>query len=359
MNWRLAIAFALTACRTTSAIESLDAAMPKLLAGANVPGAAVAIVDGDHVAVRSYGVADVESKTPVDNSTVFEAASLGKVVFAYAVMRLADRGLIDLDRPPQTYLPAPYIADSRIDRLTGRMVLMHRSGLPNWRAKDKDLQFIADPGTRWGYSGEGFVLLQKTIEALSHEPIESTMRREVLDPIGMTQTTYIWLPSYNARKAWGHTSEGKRWRRRKPEGASVAATLQTTASDLGKFVAALARNGSSEMFRAQSDVPETCAFCANRAADAKTSADIHWGLGVALLQRGDATYFWHWGDNGDFHAYIFGNRSSRRAVVVLTNGANGLKIAGDIARIAMDDPAAVQPLAWLGYVKSAAELNAP
>jgi CubicO group peptidase (beta-lactamase class C family) len=340
MRQRAAVLLALAlACRSTARTDALDAAVPKLLAGAHVPGAAVAVIDGSDVQVRTYGVADVESKAPVTPNTVFEAASIGKVVFAYAVMRLAGRGQIELDRPLQSYLAAPYIADPRAARITARMVLAHRTGLPNWRAKDKELALIAEPNERYGYSGEGFLFLQKAVEAITGEPIETTMRREVFEPLQMTQSTYIWLPSYDEQKAWGHNAEGKRWRRRKPEGANVAATLQTTAGDLAKFVIALSRTGS--MFVSQTDV-------------LPAAPDIHWGLGVGLLRRGDDSFFWHWGDNGDFHGYIFG--SGRHAVVILTNGANGLSIAENIARIAMgDEPAAQRPLAWLGYVKERSE----
>lgn len=316
-----------------------------LLADHHVPGAAVATIIEGRISTRNYGVADVESGAKVGDDTVFEAASIGKVVFAYAVLRLADQGRIDLDRPLQSDLPAPYIADPRAARITARMVLAHRTGLPNWRGSGKELELVRDPGSRFGYSGEGFLFLQKTVEAITGEPVETLMRREVFAPLGMSHSSYIWLPSYDAAKAWGHTDDGKRWRRRKPEGANVAATLHTTATDLAKFVSALmtgrglSKKMVAEMFRAQSSVPESFG-----SSSEKTAPDISWGLGIGLLQASGRRFFWHWGDNGDFKAYVFGDR--KRAVVVLTNGANGLKIAGELAGI----PQAARPLQWLGYI---------
>src|SRR5918998_1968102 len=72
--------------------------LPRLLELASVPGLALAVVDGKRVWRRGFGQAIEESGQPVSEETVFEAASLGKPVFAYAVLKLADAGIIDLDR---------------------------------------------------------------------------------------------------------------------------------------------------------------------------------------------------------------------------------------------------------------------
>jgi CubicO group peptidase (beta-lactamase class C family) len=355
----VAIVAVLVSCRTAGpgATADLDAVAAERLAAHHVPGAAVAIVVDRRVIVRSYGVADVDSGAKVNENTVFEAASIGKAVFAYAVLRLADEGLIDLDKPLQSYLSAPYIADPRGARITARMVLAHRTGLPNWRGNDQTLRLIRDPDSRFGYSGEGFLFLQTVIEAITHQPIDAVMRREVFEPLGMSQSSYVWLPSYDDAKAWGHTAEGKRWRRRKPQAANVAATLHTTAADLGAFAAALiggrglSPSAAAEYFRTQSAVPANFAGSSEQAPE--ESADVSWGLGIGLLRVAGRQFFWHWGDNGDFKAYLFGSRQRKLAIVVLTNGANGLAIAGELARVALRDPMfatpAVRPLQWLGY----------
>jgi CubicO group peptidase (beta-lactamase class C family) len=323
------------------------ASLPSLTES-HVPGVAVAVVEHGHVAVHNYGIADVETQRPVTGRTVFEAASIGKVVFAYAVLRLADEHHFDLDRPVQSYLAAPYGADPRMAKITARMVLTHRSGLPNWRGAGKELALTFEPGARFSYSGEGFLFLQKAVEAAAGEPVEAFMQRTVFRPLGMTHSSYIWLPEYDAEKAWGHDKNGARWRRRKPEGANVAATLHTTAGDLGRFVAALMRRHE---FTPQTPVSRDCSSCAAESPETPHE-HISWGLGVGLLRRGERTFFWHWGDDGDFKAYLFGEPRTQRAVVILTNGANGLAIAGDIAADALglrDASAAHEPLQWLGY----------
>jgi len=67
---------------------------------------------------------------------VFEAASLSKPVMAYAVLKLADAGKLDLDKPLSQYLDKPYIDnDERLNLITARRVLTHTTGFPNWRPR--------------------------------------------------------------------------------------------------------------------------------------------------------------------------------------------------------------------------------
>ena len=83
------------------------------------------------------------------------SASLSKPVFAYAALRLNERGVFDLDTPLAEYLPYERLIDeSRYRQITARMVMSHSTGLPNWGGDRLNLN--ADPGTAWGYSGEGF-----------------------------------------------------------------------------------------------------------------------------------------------------------------------------------------------------------
>ena len=120
-------------------------------------------------------------------ATIFEAASLSKPVFAYMVLRLADRGEFDLDRPLYEMLEYPRIAhDERYKRITARIVLSHGTGLPNWGGEKLTLRF--DPGTQYGYSGEGFVFLQKTVERVTGRSLDELARREVFEPLGMTRS---------------------------------------------------------------------------------------------------------------------------------------------------------------------------
>src|SRR4051812_22435041 len=138
-----------------------------LLDGHGVPGAVVGLVDAAGVARVVTAGSRGDGRGPVDDDTVFAAASLSKPVFASGVMSLVDIGALELDRPLADYVVEPYLADDeRAASITARMVLSHTTGFPNWR-DDGPLFLRWSPGTRWGYSGEGYAYLQQVVEQLA------------------------------------------------------------------------------------------------------------------------------------------------------------------------------------------------
>ncbi|HWN93506.1 MAG TPA: serine hydrolase domain-containing protein, partial [Methylomirabilota bacterium] len=102
----------------------------------HVPGLSIAVIKDARIAWRgAFGVKDVESREPVDRDTMFEAASMSKPVFAYVVMKLCEKGVVNLDTPLTRYTPERFVPDDpRLDLITARHVLSHTSGLPNWRS---------------------------------------------------------------------------------------------------------------------------------------------------------------------------------------------------------------------------------
>lgn len=108
-------------------------ALPGWMEASKTPGVALSLLTtGQPPRFACFGVQDLNSKRPVQPDTVFEAASLGKPLFAYAVLLLAQQGRLNLDHPLQAYLPESLIpGEERLERLTTRHVLSHSSGLPN------------------------------------------------------------------------------------------------------------------------------------------------------------------------------------------------------------------------------------
>ncbi len=152
--------------RSVTVSRPARAEITEMMRAARIPGLSLAeLRDGELVRVEVIGVADAASGEPVSEATLFEAASLSTPVFATIVLRLVERGEIDLDRPLVEYLVNERIDDPRGDRITARMVLSHRSGLPNWGGERLELAF--DPGTAFNYSGEGYVYLQRVVEDLT------------------------------------------------------------------------------------------------------------------------------------------------------------------------------------------------
>ncbi|HEX8906056.1 MAG TPA: serine hydrolase [Longimicrobiaceae bacterium] len=344
-------------------VRQLEAAVPRLLRDGEVPGLAMALVEGGRVVwTRGFGVRNATTGEPVTEQTVFEAASLSKPVVAYAVLRLVDQGRLDLDAPLARYLSAPYSrdleADSRLDQVTARRVLTHTSGLPNQRTRGQPLQLHFAPGARFSYSGEGFLYLQQAIERITGESLDVAVRRLVFAPIGMTSSAFVWQESYDTLKAYGHDQAGRVTGRRRSTAASAAASLETTAGDYARFLAAvlreegLAASTARDMLRPQVQVDAGCVVCLGRANGSRSST-LGWGLGWGLAPGpGGEPSIWHWGDNGDMKAFAMGLTDARRGVVLFTNGANGLSIAPEIVSLALgiSSPELATPgLTWAGY----------
>ena len=334
----------------------LERVIPQLMKDGDVPGLSVLVIrEGRVFWQRAFGVANADTKQPVTDSTVFEAASLSKPVFAYAVLKLVDSGKLDLDTPLVKYLPGSYDVegDERLNHITARHVLTHRTGFPNWRPHGGALKIHFTPGEKFSYSGEGFVYLQKTVERLAGLKADDFVKKMVFDPLGMTSSSYVWQERFKTLKAFGHNQAGNVTAQRQPKEANVAGSLNTTASDYAKFVIAvmngtgLKKETAKLMLTPQVKVDEACGNCIGRWSG-KNSPYISWGLGWGLQRTDEGDAFWHWGDsNNDVHAYIVAFEKQRLGVMVFTDSGNGHSIIPEIVREAIGGQ---QPaLAWIKY----------
>jgi CubicO group peptidase (beta-lactamase class C family) len=333
---------------TAETVQALEARIPQLMEAAEIPGLSVALLEGGEVVWSgAFGVAGTESGAPVHETTVFEAASLSKPVFAYAVLRLADRGEFDLDAPLWDLWEHERLThDERARRITARMVITHSSGLPNWGGTP--LEFNFDPGSGWGYSGEGFVFLQRAVEAHTGISIEEIAGREVFAPLGMTQSHYVWVPAYDTIAAQPHDELGYETEKRRPDDGNAAASLHTTARDYARFVAAiLSGEGLSPEMHAATLTPQVDLAGTDWGDDDEPKAHLFWGLGFGIQQGGRGTAFWHWGDNLTQRCYVVVYPDDGRGVVYFTNSENGLAIAEDLVGLVADDDH--WALRWLDY----------
>jgi CubicO group peptidase (beta-lactamase class C family) len=336
------------------AVTRLEQTIPHLMTEADIPGLSIAVIrDSKVIWTRGFGVTNSVTKARVIDDTVFEAASLTKPVFAYAVLKLVDDGKLDLDTPLVKYLPGRYDVgdDPRLDQLTARHVLSHTTGFPNWRPRgDKTLKIYFTPGDRFSYSGEGFVYLSKVVEQITGERQEIFIKRTVLDPLNMKSSDLVWRNDYESLKTFTHDWVGELSGRGKPDKPNAAASLQTTANDYAKFVIAMLKGTGLKpatarlMLTPQTSVTLAGAFNLN-APDAKRSPAVSWGLGWGLEKTQDGMAFWHWGDNGDTKAFVLAVPKQKTGLVMFANSANGLSIINEVVGSVMgnDHPA----LAWL------------
>ena len=117
--------------------SEVDDFMHERLAFFEIPGAQLSLIrKGEIIYSQNYGVKKMGTQDSVVSTTLFEAGSITKLVFAFAAMRIYERGLLDLDKPLHEYKEHPEIDDERYKTMTARHVLSHQSGMRNWPRKD-------------------------------------------------------------------------------------------------------------------------------------------------------------------------------------------------------------------------------
>jgi CubicO group peptidase (beta-lactamase class C family) len=336
--------------------------LPRLLELASVPGLGLGVVDSGHTWARGFGRAIEDPAQPASPETVFEAASLGKPLFAYAVLRLVDAKVLDLDRPLYDYLPIPDASSARMKRVTVRQVLSHTTGLPNWRQQPGPLEPAEEPGKKFSYSGEAYFYLQRVVEAVTAKPFSRVMREQVFDPFGMKQSSYVWVPEFESRMAAGYDGQENRldvlaaigrrtlaiaqqwgipltdWRYEEAAKAvtlvnpqwpilplymvpNAATSLLTTVSDFTKFLDRVVATGGRPGLELS---PETRR--AMTTPEVRLNSALSWGLGWGIQRDEHGEVLWHWGANNSFRNFVIADPANGRAVVVFTNSENGPRL---------------------------------
>jgi CubicO group peptidase (beta-lactamase class C family) len=319
--------------------SDLDAIIPRIpatLAVLKVPGMAIAAFGAGWFWKQNFGVRHATEGGAVMDRTVFEAASLSKPIAAYAVLKLAERGLIDLDATLDSYRETPYLAgDPHAGAITVRHVLSHRTGLPNWRG-DQPLASRWPSGSQWGYSGEGFVYLQQVAESIVHEPFADHLAERVITPLGLNDTSLTWMHRYESQCAHPHDAEGQPQEKRRPDQGNIAFTLHTTAGDFARFMREMLQPRRDPYHL---DAPLTEAMLSSQGAVTINGAEqefLSWGLGWGLLASGKDTIFWHWGDNGGFQCFAAGSKAEHSGIVIMTNGTPGMRAYATVLRALTD-----------------------
>lgn len=196
-----------------------------------------------------------------------QAASLGKLILGHLALAEVD----DLD--------APIDGD-----ITTRHVLSHTTGLPNWRGEGQPLLALRPPGQRWGYSGEGFLLLQRHLEARTGRSIDQLADEQLFGPLGMSDTTFD--PPEPGFHGW------------RP--------LLTTGSDFARFLAHVLAV-DDERWVSQVEIDD----------------ELAWGAGWGLERVDTRVNGWQWGlhDGKASPAsnFVIGCPSTGEGVVVLTD----------------------------------------
>ena len=200
-----------TSAPSKNIIKRLEEQIPELMEQSSIVGLSIALIEDAKVTWnRGFGFKNQESNELVTVDTIFEAGSLSKPVFSYAVLKLCETGALSLDTPLTSYLSEPYLPNEPLLELVStRHVLSHTTGFPNWCPEGELLKIHFMPGERFSYSGEGYVYLQKVIEHLTGQLLDEYLRSALLEPFGMYNSSYVWLDQYKHQASLGYATDGE------------------------------------------------------------------------------------------------------------------------------------------------------
>jgi CubicO group peptidase (beta-lactamase class C family) len=311
-------------------IERLEETLPDLMQQHHVPGVSFALIDDRRLVwSRGYGVRCAGSDERVQPDTVMEACSMSKPFFAYLLLKQVEQGDFSLDRPLVEYLGGDYLQDDpRHRKITGRMTLAHTSGLPNWRSggwrSGGPMSVAFEPGTGFRYSGEGFLMLQRAFERELQTDLDRFSRQQLIEPLGLRNTRYVWDDRLQAQASCGHDKTGQvKTSRRYYEQANAAYSLYTTAEDYAKFLVEIMREDRSAA-HSLSDATRTEMLAA---VSHREDQEADWGLGWGLRTVDGRRQVYHSGSNGTgFRCYSEFFPQTGDGLVIMTNAISGREL---------------------------------
>jgi CubicO group peptidase (beta-lactamase class C family) len=331
---------------TVTGRVSEPSVVQQLMKQFNVPGVSIAIINEFKiVATYAYGLADVEMGAPVTTETMFQAASISKPVAAMVSLKAVQDGRFSLDQDINTILKSWKLPEgpfTKERRVTPRSLMSHTSGtgdgfgFPGYaqRATLPSIPQILDgvqppsnlrpvrleraPLTGFKYSGGAVMIQQLALMDAVGKPFGDVAREWVLDPIGMTNSTFEQplAPHREKQAARAHNRMGARmgdpWHIY-PEQA--AAGLWTTPTDLAKFAieVQLSLLGKSNRVLSQTMVREMV-----------TPVGVGpFAVGFQISKEGEGWYFMHGGGNWGFGCDLIAHRVKGYGAVIMTNGDGG------------------------------------
>jgi CubicO group peptidase (beta-lactamase class C family) len=360
----LAAAALLTAC--ASAPSGLDQEARRLMARENVQGMALAVINhGQVVKVAAYGRRN--ATLPLQTDTIMYGASLTKAAFAYMVMQLVDEGRLNLDASVATLLARPLpeyrdiangyadlAGDDRWRALTPRILLNHGSGFANfrWLESDNRLRLHWAPGTRYGYSGEGFHLLQLILEQGLGLDVGKEMQTRVFDRFGMTRTSMTWRADFAANLADGYALDGRVTPHDQRSKVRAAGSMDTSIADQARLWAGIMRgDGLSARARAELVKPTLAITSASQFPTLSTAPGsgnaaigLAAALGVVTFTDSSGAAWFKGGHNDTTGNMVLCLESGQRCVVMLANDVRAEGIYPALARLVLGQTR--MPWAW-------------
>src|SRR5688572_543495 len=289
---------------------------------------------------KGYGWADVEEKRKVTTNTRFQAASISKSINSMGILKLVETGKLDPEADINNYLKSwkfPYDSLSNNKKISTNNLLSHTAGLdihgfPGYKrsaqlpsiqsildgkppANTKAVRSLFEPGKNFKYSGGGTTISQLILTDITKTNYAEWMEKNVLQPLGMTNSSYQQPPADTSVLATGYYGNGKPVTGKYhlyPEQA--AAGLWTTPTDLAKYIieCQLALEGKSKKVLSPAMMKKRLT----------PYIDSNAALGVFIETRDALTWFNHNGGNEAFLCTSYGSMKGGNGIVIMINGDN-------------------------------------
>lgn len=361
----LALFAGITSLSCRAQIAPLHARFDSVLAQHGVVGGGFAFVHGNAPAVEfSHGEARADGHIPIDSSTAYNWASITKTMTAIAILQLRDRGKLSLDDPAVQYLPElreVHDTFGAIDAITIRQLLSHSAGFRNatwpWDCDDPTdcgwqpfeptrwsqvaamlpyTHIAFKPGSRWSYSNLGYVFLGQIIERLSGDDFEVYIDKNILKPLGMTESYFDTAPYFLERHvSASYLHAGSRLT---PEPFNFDTGITTSNSGLKapipdmvkylRFLIGDPSNATYEIVLKRSSLEEawTGVLPAVEPGEKPTpytsgpgGSRPMMGLGFFVLQAAGHCYIYHDGDQGGFSSELLVDPAGHSASILMVN----------------------------------------
>jgi CubicO group peptidase (beta-lactamase class C family) len=323
---------------------------------------------------KTFGYKDFPRRIPLTDSTNIYGASFSKAVFAVLVMKLVEDGVIDLDTPLESYLPkklyeyeprtrwhddfSDFLEDSLYHYISARMCLAHTTGFANyrWFEEDQKLRVHNMPGTRYGYSGEGFIYLQVVLEKLTGKGLEQLADEIIFEPLSMRNSSYMWRSGFDEDFAFGHNGKGEKLKKDKDNEPRGGGTLETTSKDYVKFLTAvlnqeiISKKSYEQIFSPQIKITSLTQFgdgskiTTDKYANINLSSGLGWGYfetpyGKAVFKEGNGSGFQH-------YSILFPDTG--KGIMIMTNSVNGNGIFEELSDLTLKN--IYTPWEWGDYI---------
>lgn len=314
-------------------VAQIDAFVTEQMQRHNLPGLALALVDGDQVVfMKGYGRAD-QSGRLITPQTPFILASISKPLTAAAMMQLVETGKVELDAPVQRYLPEFQLADPvASSQITVRHLLLHTSGFPvtacdtrinattlaEYVAELKTVDLVAPVGTRHNYCSGNYNVLGRIIEVISGKSFGEYMLGHVFTPLDMRQS----FTSEQAAQQAG-LAQGYQWffglsvPTHHPYNTSQLPSgyMISSVEDMSHFLIAQLNHGQYADVR----ILSADSVAAMQMPGTVRTNGGGYGFGWVISPVGDVPAVWHDGVNVNFHSLLLMQPETRRGVIVLMN----------------------------------------